>query len=167
MFNYHIKGNDRLRNPARAVKYLAEGNEQLRVLTYAEQATYLAACSDLLRDVATLLVETGMRPEEAYRMQIGNVNIAGAWYFNPYGKIFNPYGKTKASRRKIPLNSTALEIVVRRMNTAEGLYLFPSPDNPDKPVLKLNNAHYGALKRSKLLTSGFTTSATLGPLGRL
>ena len=28
--------------------------------------------------------------------------------------------------------------------------LFPSPDDPQKPVLKLNNAHYGALKRSKL-----------------
>ena len=32
----------------------------------------------------------------------------------------------------------------------DGPYLFPSPDDPFKPVIKLNNAHYGALKRSKL-----------------
>ncbi|MGA9767791.1 MAG: tyrosine-type recombinase/integrase [Blastocatellia bacterium] len=32
----------------------------------------------------------------------------------------------------------------------EGPCLFPSPDDPQKPVLKLNNAHYGALKRSKM-----------------
>ena len=36
------------------------------------------------------------------------------------------------------------------MNEVEGPCLFPSPDDPFKPVLKLNNAHYGALKRSKL-----------------
>lgn len=143
MFNYHGKANDRLKNPVREVKYLNEDNQQLRVLSYAEQAVYLAACSDLLRDVATILVETGMRPEEVYRMQTGNVNIVGAWYFNPFGK-------TKAARRKVPLNTVALDVVTRRLNEAEGLYLFPSPDDPNKPVLKLNNAHYGALKRSKL-----------------
>jgi integrase len=143
MFNYHIKANDRLRNPVCEVKYLDEDNEQLRILTYAEQAVYLAACSELLKDVATILVETGMRPEEVYRMQIGNVSVAGAWYFNPYGK-------TKAAKRKVPLNKVALEVVIRRMSEAKGLYLFPSPKDPNKPVLKLNNAHYGALKRSKL-----------------
>jgi len=31
-----------------------------------------------------------------------------------------------------------------------GTDLFPSPDDPFKHVIKLNNAHYGALKRSKL-----------------
>lgn len=36
------------------------------------------------------------------------------------------------------------------MNEVSGPYLFPSPDDPFKPVVKLNNAHYGALKRSEL-----------------
>lgn len=36
------------------------------------------------------------------------------------------------------------------MDSARGSYLFPSPGDPEKPVLKLNNAHYGALKRSSI-----------------
>jgi len=48
----------------------------------------------------------------------------------------------------LPLNRTALEVITNRVNKAEGEYLFPSPDDSSKPVLKLNNAHYGALRRS-------------------
>ncbi|HXG63746.1 MAG TPA: tyrosine-type recombinase/integrase, partial [Blastocatellia bacterium] len=48
------------------------------------------------------------------------------------------------------LNKTALEVITKRMNEISEPYLFPSPDDPFKPVVKLNNAHYGALKRSKL-----------------
>ncbi|HEX5734684.1 MAG TPA: site-specific integrase [Blastocatellia bacterium] len=84
-----------------------------------------------------------MRPEEVYRIRLENINLDGSY-------LFNPYGKTKAAKRKVPLNKIALEVITRRMNEVEGPCLFPSPDDPFKPVLKLNNAHYGALKRSKL-----------------
>jgi integrase len=49
-----------------------------------------------------------------------------------------------------PLNKTALEVVARRIDSVNSPYLSPSPNDPTKPVLKLNNAHYGALKRSGL-----------------
>jgi hypothetical protein len=42
---------------------LREDNEQTRVLNYDELAKYLAAATPMLRDVATLMLETGMRPE--------------------------------------------------------------------------------------------------------
>lgn len=107
------------------------------------QRIYLATASQPLRDAATLMLETGMRPEEVYRIKAENINLDGAY-------LFNPYGKTKAAKRRIPLNKTALEVVTRRMNEVSGPYLFPSPDDATKPVIKLNNAHYGALRRSKL-----------------
>ena len=40
-----------------------------RVITPDEEATYLAKCSALLKDVATVLFDTGMRPDELHRMQ--------------------------------------------------------------------------------------------------
>ena len=89
------------------------------------------------------MFETGMRPEEVYRIKIETIDLHGCF-------LFNPYGKTKAAKRKVHLNKVALEVVTRRMDAANSPYLFPSPDDPSKPVLKLNNAHYGALKRSKL-----------------
>ncbi|HYP28538.1 MAG TPA: site-specific integrase [Blastocatellia bacterium] len=143
MFNFHIKGDLMLKNPVRSVKFFNEDNEQMRTLTFDEQRTYLATTSQPLRDAATLMLETGMRPEEVYRIRVDSINLDGAY-------LFNPYGKTKAAKRKVPLNKIALEIITRRMNEVESPYLFPSPSNPQKPVLKLNNAHYGALRRSGL-----------------
>jgi integrase len=71
MFNHAIKGDDRLRNPISktAAKVLREDNEQTRVLTYDEQEKYLAKATRTLHDVTTIMLETGMRPEEVYRIQ--------------------------------------------------------------------------------------------------
>ena len=143
MYNFHLKGDLMLKNPVSKVKFLNEDNEQMRILTFEEQRTYLAVCSQPLRDAATLMLETGMRPEEVYRIRTENLNLQDTY-------LFNPYGKTKAAKRKVPLNKTAVEVVSRRLSETEGPYLFPSPDDPSKPVLELNNAHYGALRRSGL-----------------
>lgn len=66
MFNHTIKSGVLLTNPISktAAKTLHENNEQTRVLSYDEQAKYLAKATPMLRDVATLMLETGMRPEE-------------------------------------------------------------------------------------------------------
>ena len=143
LFNYFIKGDLMIKNPVGKVKFFNEDNEQMRILTFDEQRIYLATASQPLRDAATLMLETGMRPEEVYRIRLENINLDGSY-------LFNPNGKTKAAKRKVPLNKITLEVITRRMNEVEGPCLFPSPDDPFKPVLKLNNAHYGALKRSKL-----------------
>jgi integrase len=82
-----------------------------------------------------------MRPEEVYRARVENVNVDQAY-------LFNPYGKTKSARRKVPLNSIALSIAKRRVEAAEGPYLFPHKNDKDQPMLKANNAHNKALKDS-------------------
>lgn len=143
LFNFHGKGNKYLTNPVSDVKFFNEDNEQIRTISFEEQRLYLATASQPLKDAAILMLETGMRPEEVYRIKIENIHVDRAY-------LFNPYGKTKAAKRKIHLNKTALEVIVRRMGEVDSPYLFPSRDNPQKPVLKLNNAHYRALKRSKL-----------------
>jgi integrase len=53
-----------------------------------------------MRDVAVLMLETGMRPDEIFRMRRENVNLEA-------GYVFNPYGKTKAARRKLSLTRRA------------------------------------------------------------
>ena len=66
LFNHVLKADVPLRNPVSRVKFCEEHNEQTRVLTIAEQEKYLAKATPLLRDIATLMLETGMRPEEVY-----------------------------------------------------------------------------------------------------
>ena len=72
----------------------------------------------VLRDVATLMLETGMRPEEVYRIQPENVNLAG-------GFLFNPFGKTKAARRRVPLTTAARSVLARRMDGPGSAFPLP------------------------------------------
>lgn len=60
-------------------------------------------------------------------------------------------GKTKAARRRIPLTQIVFDILKDRAKRAENGLIFAGmrgSENADKPLLKLNNAHYGALQRS-------------------
>jgi len=143
MYFRALKDRHDFGNPVSEVKYLGEGNEQDRVLTYDEQRKYLAAAGENLKDIASLILETGMRPEEVYRTRVENVALE-------QGFLFNPHGKTKAARRKIPLNSAAVEILKRRVKAAKGAYLFPHREDDDKPMLKVNNSHDRAVKSSRV-----------------
>lgn len=151
MFNHVIKGDVPLKNPISltGAKSLREDNEQTRVITYDEQAKYLEKATPMLHDVATLMLETGMRPEEVYRIQPENVHLAENY-------LFNPYGKTKAARRRIKLTATVKSILTRRLSECKdekgqpGAYLFPHALDPKQPVPKVNNAHDRAVKDSKV-----------------
>jgi len=143
IFNRAIKDDVLIKNPVSRVKFLKEDNEQMRVINQEEQRRYITAASQPLQDIATLMLETGMRPEEVCRIRRENVHLER-------GYVFNPYGKTKAAKRKIPLNDMAAAILRVRLENDSGSYVFPGRGVGDAPILKVNNAHAGALKRSKV-----------------
>lgn len=59
LFNYAMRLRIVSRNPVAEVKFLKENNLHMRVLGPEEEDRYLRAGSPLLRDVATLILETG------------------------------------------------------------------------------------------------------------
>ena len=65
-----------------------------------------------------------------------------------------PFGKTKAARRKLALSDRAASVLQSRVNNVKikGEWLFPgrSSGDKDKPLVKINNAHTSAVKRSKV-----------------
>lgn len=140
MFNLAIKAGLLLQNPFSKIRFLAENNDQTRVLTYHEQQQYLNAASQPLRDIAVIMLETGMRPEEVYSIDRKNVHLAE-------GYIFNPTGKTKAAKRRIALTASAVEVLRRRLGKASGRYLFPHEKDVNRPMIKVNNGHDAAVKR--------------------
>ena len=142
LFNHVLKGDVLLRNPVSRVKFCEEHNEQTRVLTYDEQERYLAVATPMLRDVAMLMLETGMRPEEVYRIRRENVQLE-------QGFLVIPYGKTKAARRRVPLTATARRVLGLRMASDEG-FLFPCETDSTRSVPKVNNAHDRAVRDSKV-----------------
>lgn len=94
-------------NPVRKVKFLNEDNLQTRVLTADEEKLYLLAASQPLQDIATLMLETGMRPEEVCQIRRENVNL-------DEGFVLIPFGKTKAARRKLALSERAFSVLSNR-----------------------------------------------------
>lgn len=140
-FNLAIKADLVPRNPVSRVKFLAEQNEQNRVLTFQEQRSYLSHATSTLRDVATLILETGMRPEEVYTLAADNVHLAERY-------LLIPKGKTPAARRRINLTSAAHIVLADQMKAHPVGYLFPCKGDADRPIPKVNNAHDRAVKDS-------------------
>lgn len=134
------------KNPTRLIKKVKEENEAGRILNRAEEKLYLSKCNDDYRDYAIILIETGMRPTELCEMKIANINLQNKTLL--VGK-----GKTKAARRVIPLTARAFNIVFRRVQGTQSLFLFPGGRHRrafDRHVVKFNNAHYLALRKSKI-----------------
>ncbi len=143
MFNHAIKAHPELRNPVSKIKLLDEENLQDRVLTVEEQWKYLEHASPVLRDVAMLILETGMRPEEVFTLQPSNID-PGLTFL----RIFR--GKTKAAKRRIELSPTARTILERRVSAAGDGYLFQNKRRPKEPLESVQSAHTRALSLSKL-----------------
>lgn len=141
LFNFAIKADVIARNPVTKVKFFAEDNQQNRVLSYKEQKSYLDNATTTLRDIATLILETGMRPEEVYNLQPYNVNLMT-------GTLKVPRGKTPAARRLMKLTSAATEVLKRRMTGLETPYIFACESDRLRPIPKINNAHDRAVKAS-------------------
>ncbi len=143
VFHHAMKSDRVTRNPVSKVEFLNEENQQDRVLTWDEQRRYLANATPLLRDVATLILETGARPEEIYTIEARNVSIAGKY-------LVIPKGKTPAARRRLGLTSAALSILARRLETRPTGYIFPCETDVNRPIPKVNNAHDRAVRDSKV-----------------
>jgi integrase len=67
----------------------------------------------------TGLGDTGMRPEEVFRIRIENIEWSPRL-------IFNPNGKTKAARRHVPISERMLALLMVRCSDKREGWLFPS-----------------------------------------
>lgn len=144
MFTFWAKDHRGLENPVRGVKLLREENQQERVLDFTEERQYLSKASDQLRDVAGLMLETGMRPGEIYHLQAPEVHLEA-------GFLKVAHGKTPSARRRIELTPEAIRILRARVATAESKgtqLLFHSEDDPQKPLSGVQSAHERALEQS-------------------
>jgi integrase len=121
------------------VKMLPGEHHRERVITPADEAKYLAACPALMKDVATLLFDLALRPEEAFRLTTEN-------FQGDFCVIF--YGKGRGSRRKIPMSDRVKRIVARLSKTASP-WLFPAPTKAGHiNQSSLKKQHLRAIKAS-------------------
>lgn len=115
-FEWAIKMRYVTSNPVREVeKPSTEDAVRMYILSDAEEFLYfehaLARSIDL-HDVATLLVNQGMRPEEVIEIESRNVDLISR-------TLRIPSGKTKAARRTLRLTAESFEVLKRRIQEGE------------------------------------------------
>jgi integrase len=99
---------------APSVKMLPGERHREHVVTFEEEARYLAAAPEPLAFVAVILADTGMRPDECYRLRWESLT----WTNGRNGTILVTHGKTAAARRVLPLTSRARSILQARWDAA-------------------------------------------------
>ncbi len=140
LFNYAVRLRLVEQNPVTQVRFFREKQKFMRVLSAEEESNYLAAASPLLRDVAVIMLETGMRPGEVFKLRQIDVDLV-------LRSIFVRFGKTDNATRHIPLTQRAFEVLALRMRASATDWLFPCPFDPRKPVGGLRKAHEAAVTR--------------------
>ena len=139
-FNWAVVMDMRNDNPvARVSKPSVEDAVRMHIVTPAEEFDYFTRCEQRgyrnLADVARLILDQGMRPDEVYSLERRGVDLTD-------GRVTIFAGKTKAARRRLKLTPECLQIVKRRYSQHEGSrWLFPSPKRSGRHLSKLNNSH--------------------------
>lgn len=89
------------------------------LLDTAAELTLLAVAKQPLADVIVIVRDTGMRPEEIFRLRLEYV----MWERKCY---HNPHGKTDQARRFVPLSNRLLDVLKRRAAGRTEGWVFPS-----------------------------------------
>jgi integrase len=121
-----------------------------RVIAPEEEARYLASANSLLSEIATVLVDTGLRPEECYRLIWDSIT----WVNGRNGTLLVTHGKTKAARRVLPMTPRVRHILETRWEAsgmpAEGfVWAAPTKSGHVEPS-SLKKQHSKALRLSKV-----------------
>ncbi len=126
----------------RVPKIKMEPDEKRRkfVLTREDQQAYLAGCLDPLRDVAALILETGLRLGEA---------LALTWDDVTNGRLEVRAGKSRNAKRSIKLTPSAAEIIRRRKATLTSKWVFPN-EAGNGPGITSSLSHQHTKVRTKL-----------------
>ena len=144
LYHQAVRSGYSVKNPVIGIAMFREPVDSMRVLTFEEQAVYLAAASQPLRDIAEIMLDSGMRPEEVFRIRVENIDFKQK-------TIFNPFGKTKAARRTIPLTENVMALLKARATKAtrkESPFVFASSHDTLKPIGSVKKAHRGAVTRA-------------------
>lgn len=92
------------------LKVLPGERRRERVVSADEEARYLAVASEPLAFIASVLADTGMRPEECFRLRWEDVT----WLNGRNGALLVTRGKTAAARRVIPMTPRVRAVLEAR-----------------------------------------------------
>jgi integrase len=96
------------------IRMIAGEKHRERVVTPEEEAKYLAAAPEPLASIGAVLIDTGMRPDECFRLRWESIT----WVNRRYGTLLVTHGKTAAARRLLPMTPRVRGILEGRWEAA-------------------------------------------------
>lgn len=111
------------------------------VLSYKQEEHYLHMAPDPLRDVALLMLDTGMRPGEACGLEWAHVRLEPA-IGSRFGYLHVPGGKSKNAKRNLSLTArVAAMLAARRKAARHTCQVFPGVAAGPFLVSSLDHQH--------------------------
>jgi integrase len=92
------------------LKVLPGERRRERVVTTEEEAKYFSVAREPLGSIATVLADTGMRPEECFRLRWEHVT----WVNRRNGALLVTHGKTASARRVLPMTPGVRSVLENR-----------------------------------------------------
>jgi len=132
------------------IKFLPGERHRERVVSMEEEAKYLAVAPEPVGSIAAVLADTGLRPEECFRLRWEAIT----WLNGRYGTLLVTHGKTATARRVLPMTQRVRGILEgrweRAAKPAEG-WVWPAPTRTGHvESSSLKKQHRKALKLSKV-----------------
>jgi integrase len=103
------------------------------VLSHRLEPKYLETAPQPLRDVASLILETGVRPGEAANLRWADVYLQPAVHAE-MGYIAIRGGKSPNAKRKLSLTARAADMLKGRKSAVKSAWVFPG-DSPEASIL--------------------------------
>jgi site-specific recombinase XerD len=131
------------------VRLLTGEQNRTFVLGHKEEKIYLDFAPQPLTDVATLLIDTGLRVGEALALQKADVTLT-ADGDEKHGSVYVREGKSKHARRHVAITGRVKGILKERISAAKGAPVFCDPEGNQLLVTSLDHLHSQARTTLKL-----------------
>jgi integrase len=123
------------------------------VLNHAQELAYLEAAPQPLKDIALLIVDTGLRVGEALALQWRDVHLDAEG--SRFGFVHVREGKSREAKRNVSLTPRVLGMLKARVELSEGSpYVFAGQTGKPMLTSSLDHAHR-RLRASLNLPRGF------------
>jgi integrase len=116
------------------------------VLNHTQELAYLEAAPQPLKDIAFLIVDTGLRVGEALALQWGDLHLDAEG--SRLGFVHVREGKSREARRNVSLTPRVLQMLKSRKESSSSPYVFASETG--KPMLVTSLDHARRRVRAKL-----------------